>query len=80
MLRREIELKAEQLKKSEAEREREQLGFQEMISDLRQRLDREAEERRRTQAQLTALLTDQRPKQEITTPVKKSFWKNFLVD
>jgi molecular chaperone GrpE (heat shock protein) len=30
------------------------------IADLRQRLDREGEERRQAQAQLTALLTDQR--------------------
>jgi molecular chaperone GrpE (heat shock protein) len=32
----------------------------ETIADLRQRLDRESEERRQTQVQLTALLTDQR--------------------
>jgi hypothetical protein len=31
-----------------------------VIDDLRQRLDREGEERRQAQAQLTALLTDQR--------------------
>lgn len=33
-----------------------------VIDDLRQRLDREGEERRQAQARLTALLTDQRPK------------------
>jgi hypothetical protein len=33
-----------------------------VIDDLRHRLDRESEERRQAQAQLTALLTDQRPK------------------
>lgn len=33
-----------------------------VIDDLRQRLDREGEERRQAQAQLTALLTDQREK------------------
>ena len=36
-----------------------------VIEDLRTRLDAEAQERRRTQAQLTALLTDQRQKQEL---------------
>jgi len=35
-----------------------------VIADLRTRLDAEGEERRRTQAQLTALLTDQRVKAE----------------
>lgn len=35
-----------------------------VIDDLRTRLDAEAEERRRTQAQLTALLTDQREQPE----------------
>jgi hypothetical protein len=34
-----------------------------VIHDLRQRLDREGEERRQAQARLTALLTDQRPKE-----------------
>lgn len=34
-----------------------------VIDDLRQRLDREGEERRQAQARLTALLTDQRPKE-----------------
>jgi hypothetical protein len=36
--------------------------------DLRRRLDSEGEERRRTQAQLTALLTDRREKARETTP------------
>jgi len=34
-----------------------------VIDDLRRRLDREGEERRQAQARLTALLTDQRPKE-----------------
>ena len=42
----------------------------EVIDDLRTRLDAEAEERRKTQAQLTALLTDQRPKE-------RRRWFNF---
>jgi hypothetical protein len=33
----------------------------EMIGDLRRRLDQSEEERRQVQARLTALLTDQRP-------------------
>lgn len=44
-----------------------------VINDLRTRLDAEAEERRRTQAQLTALLTDQRPKEE----PKRRRWLSF---
>jgi excisionase family DNA binding protein len=44
-----------------------------VIDDLRQRLDSEAEERRKVQAQLTALLTDQRPKPE--EPVRRSWWR-----
>lgn len=34
-----------------------------VIDDLRRRLDREGEERRQAQSRLTALLTDQRPKE-----------------
>ena len=45
----------------------------EVITDLRTRLDAEGEERRRTQAQLTALLTDQREKPE---PPRRR-WFNF---
>ena len=44
-----------------------------VIDDLRQRLDSEAEERRKVQAQLTALLTDQRPKPE--EPPRRSWWR-----
>ena len=43
-----------------------------VIDDLRQRLDREGEERRQAQAQLTALLTDQR---EAETPKRRSWWR-----
>ena len=52
-LQREIELLRERLADKDG-----------VIGDLRARLDTEAEERRRTQAQLTALLTDQREQQE----------------
>src|SRR4051812_12334525 len=44
-----------------------------VIDDLRQRLDTEGEERRKVQAQLTALLTDQRPKPE--EPAPRSWWR-----
>jgi uncharacterized protein YhaN len=42
------------------ERERERNDKESVIADLRQRLDASEEERRKVQAQLTALLTDQR--------------------
>jgi hypothetical protein len=45
-----------------------------VIEDLRRRLDAEAEERRRAQAQLTALLTDQR-QQPAPQPAARSWWK-----
>lgn len=48
-----VELLSEIVRKTESERD-----------DLRRRLDIEGEERRRTQTQLTALLTDQRAKPE----------------
>jgi excisionase family DNA binding protein len=52
-LQREIELLRERLTDKDG-----------VIDDLRQRLDTEAEERRRTQAQLTALLTDQSQREQ----------------
>jgi hypothetical protein len=42
-----------------------------VIDDLRHRLDREGEERRQAQAQLTALLSDQRPK---SPQPRRSWW------
>ena len=45
-----------------------------VITDLRVRLDAEAEERRRTQAQLTGLLTDQRTKPEPEKP-RRRWWE-----
>ena len=44
-----------------------------VVDDFRQRLDTEGEERRKVQAQLTALLTDQRPKPE--EPARRSWWR-----
>jgi hypothetical protein len=63
VLQREIELLRERLTDKD-----------EVIDDLRARLDSEAEERRRTQAQLTALLTDQRPKPEPERR-RRSWWQ-----
>ncbi|HEX3410324.1 MAG TPA: hypothetical protein VHT00_01285 [Stellaceae bacterium] len=57
-----------------AERERLVEEQASAIRDLRARLDAESEERRRVQAQLTALLTDQRPAAEPPT----SAWGRFL--
>ena len=66
---------------AEREREREQLTGQ--IDDLRQRLDTEAEERRK----LTAMLTDQRPQQPKPAaaapkpepkPAPPKGWRGFL--
>jgi hypothetical protein len=44
-----------------------------VIADLRRQRDREAEERRQAQAQLTALLTDQRP--AAPAPARRSWWR-----
>jgi hypothetical protein len=49
-----------------------------VIEDLRQRLNLEGEERRRTQAQLTALLLDQRPRHEfVVDPLPRRSWWRF---
>ena len=69
VLRQEIALLREML----VERDRRVADKDEVIGDLRTRLDAEAEERRRTQAQLTALLTDQREEQE----PKRRKWFSF---
>jgi hypothetical protein len=58
LLRRELQLKDEQMGAFREERQRERAQFEGTIDDLRQRLDSEGEERRR----LTAILTDQRTK------------------
>lgn len=59
-LRHENELLREML----AERDKRVSDKDAVIEDLRQRLDREGEERRQAHAQLTALLTDQRTRAE----------------
>ncbi len=48
-----------------------------VIDDLRRRLDAESEERRRTQAVLTGLLTDRRERREAAAP-KRGFWRKLF--
>jgi hypothetical protein len=57
-----------------AERDRLVAQQQETIRDLRARLDAEAEERRRVQAQLTGLLTDRRSDETILKP----WWRRWF--
>jgi hypothetical protein len=59
-----------QLEQLRQERERERADKDAVIDDLRRRLDASEEERRKTQAQLTALLTDQREQ-----PGRRSWWR-----
>src|SRR3954454_21998922 len=66
VLRREVDLLREMLS-----------GKETVIDDLRERLDRSEEERRSKDAQLTALLTDQRAKPEPPPPPRRSFWQRF---
>lgn len=61
--------------KEQDERERERRQLEETIGDLRRRLDIESEERRKTTTQLTALLTDERPKE----PEAPKGWLRRLV-
>lgn len=50
-----------------------------VIDDLRRRLDAESEERRRTQAILTGLLTDQRTHPGAPSPgQKRGFWRKLF--
>lgn len=62
VLRREIEMLRERLADKDS-----------VIDDLRRRLDQSEEERRRTQGQLTALLTDQRPAE-----ASRGFWRRMF--
>jgi excisionase family DNA binding protein len=72
-LRQEVALLREML----TERDRRVADKDTVIDDLRNRLDAEADERRRTQAQLTGLLTDQRPKPE-PKPRRRWWWRKVL--
>ncbi|MBV9479826.1 MAG: DNA-binding protein [Acidobacteria bacterium] len=60
------------LEELQQERERERSDKDSVIADLRQRLDASEEERRKVQAQLTTLLTDQRPE-----PVRRRWWQRW---
>jgi hypothetical protein len=58
--------------------DRERKQFNEQLEDLRRRLDRADEERREKDRQLTALLTDERPKAEAPAPnAGRGFWARF---
>lgn len=68
VLRQEVALLREML----ADRDKRVADKEETIADLRQRLDREGEERRAAQLKLTALLTDQSEKPEMkAAPVSR---------
>jgi hypothetical protein len=67
VLRREVELLRERLADKDG-----------VISDLRERLDQSEQERREKDRQLTALLTDERPKAEASpTNAGRGFWARF---
>ena len=74
VLQLEIKVRDEKITSLQAERERERKILQDGVEDLRHRLDQSEEERRKTQAQLTGLLTDQR--QEAKKP--KASWLRRL--
>jgi predicted site-specific integrase-resolvase len=63
ILQQEIEMRDEKIRLIGQQNEREYRQLQDTINDLRLRLDQSEEERRKTQTQLTALLTDQRQKE-----------------
>jgi Helix-turn-helix domain len=67
-----LELILQQLESERQERNRERHAAEETIDDLRRRLDTEGEERRKVQAQLTALSTDQRPE---AATARRSWWR-----
>ncbi len=78
MLQREIEVRDEKIRLIEEQTERERRQLQNTIEDLRNRLDQSEEERRKSQAQLTALLTDQRQKAEAPPPPSpRGFWQRL---
>jgi len=65
----------DQLSLLTGERERERQQLTEQIEDLRRRLDQSEAERRDKDRQLTAVLTDQRPKDEAPdTNAGRGFW------
>ncbi len=75
-LQRELEGRDEQIRQIEQQGERERQQLQNTIDDLRRRLDQSEDERRRAHLQITALLTDQRPKEE--PPRAQGFWRRLF--
>ena len=75
-LQRELEGRDEQIRQIEQQGERERQQLQSTIEDLRRRLDQSEDERRRAHLQITALLTDQRPKEE--PPRAQGFWRRLF--
>ena len=87
ILHREIELRDEKIRLLQEERERERHLLMSNIEDLKQRLDRESEERRKLSAQITALLTSQEIKKDedksinqeaIKPEAKKGFFRRLF--
>ena len=75
LLRAEVEKWRERFATVEIDRERERGEASATIEDLRRRLDQADQERRDKDRQLTAVLTDQRPKDEAPSPnAGRGFW------
>jgi len=72
VLRLELRNRDEKIAFLEAERERERKTLDDTIDDLRSRLDEAEAERREKDRQLTALLTDQRQKED------RGFWARLF--
>lgn len=75
LLRAEVEQMRERFSYLEIDRDRERREASDTITDLRRRLDQSEQERRDVNRQLTALLTDERPKSETPGPnAGRGFW------
>ena len=78
LLRAEVQQMRERFASLEMDRERDRREASDTITDLRKRLDQSEQERRDKDRQLTALLTDQRPKDEAPQPnAGRGFWARF---
>jgi hypothetical protein len=73
LLRAEVEQMRERFSSLEIDRDRERREASDTITDLRRRLDQSEQERRDVNRQLTALLTDERPKAEVPSE-SRGFW------
>jgi|SRR5258708_1820386 hypothetical protein len=75
LLRAEVQQMRERFSSIEIDRDRERREASDTITDLRKRLDQSEQERRDVNRQLTALLTDERPKSEAPGPnAGRGFW------